>query len=115
MRSLGRFNLIGCQVAHVDHTVILTCGVYTISVDFGLSLQYLVAPVGHTAIVTYGVLPPQRGFSSIDLRTLIAHSLSLLVVQQTGSPVSVYLTKNLREWFYWVHSLETFVSSVKNY
>ncbi|AES60203.1 hypothetical protein MTR_1g042230 [Medicago truncatula] len=60
MRSLGRSNLIGCQVAPADHTVILTCGVYNISVDFGLSLQCLVAHTGHTVILTCGVLLPQR-------------------------------------------------------
>jgi len=60
MRLLGHSNLIGCQAAPDDRMVILTCRVYTISVDFGLSLQYLVAPAGHTMILTCGVLPPQR-------------------------------------------------------
>jgi len=49
-------NLIGCQNATADRTAILMCGVYTISVDFRLSLQCLVAPSGHTAILTCGVL-----------------------------------------------------------
>jgi len=39
IRPLGCSNLISCQAVPVDHTVILTCGVYTISVDLGLSLQ----------------------------------------------------------------------------
>ncbi|AES74839.1 hypothetical protein MTR_6g013780 [Medicago truncatula] len=60
MRPLGRSNLISCQAASVDCTMILTCGVYTISVDFGLSLQCLVAPAGHTVILTHRVLLPQR-------------------------------------------------------
>jgi len=38
MRSLGLSNLVGCQAAPVDRTMILTCGVYTISVDLGISL-----------------------------------------------------------------------------
>jgi len=38
MRPLGRSNLVGCQDAHADRTVIRMCGVYTISVDLGLSL-----------------------------------------------------------------------------
>ena len=60
MRPLVRSNLVSCEFAPVDRTVVLTCGVYTISVDFGLSLQNLVTLVGHTAILTCGVLPPQR-------------------------------------------------------
>jgi len=51
-------NIIGRQVALVDRTAILTCGVYTISIDFGLSLQCLVAPADHSMVLTCGVLPP---------------------------------------------------------
>jgi hypothetical protein len=54
MRQLGRSNLIGCQAVPADHMVILTCRVYTISVDFGLSIQYLVVPAGHTVILMCG-------------------------------------------------------------
>ena len=60
MRSLGHSNLINCQAAPADRTIILMCRVYAISVDFGLSLQCLVAPAGHTVILTCEVLPPQR-------------------------------------------------------
>jgi len=41
MRSLRCFNLTGCQVAHVDRTVMITGEFYTISVDLGLSLYGL--------------------------------------------------------------------------
>jgi len=60
MRSLGRSNLVGCQAAPADCTVILTCGVYTFSVDFGLSLGWLIAPADHTVILTCRVLLIQR-------------------------------------------------------
>ncbi|AES76506.1 transmembrane protein, putative [Medicago truncatula] len=56
MRSLGCSNLVGCQAAPVDRTVILTCGVYTISIDLGLSLRWLTALVDRTVILTCGVL-----------------------------------------------------------
>jgi len=39
IRPLGCSNLLSYQAAHDDRTVILTCGVYTISVDLGLSLK----------------------------------------------------------------------------
>jgi len=60
MRPLGRSNLICCQDAHVDHMMIISTGVYTILVDFGLSLQCLVAPTGHTVILMCEILLPQR-------------------------------------------------------
>jgi len=60
MKPLGLSNLIGCQAAPADCTTILTCGVYTISVNFSISLQCLVAPTGHTLIFMCEVLLPQR-------------------------------------------------------
>jgi len=56
MRSLGRSNLVGCQAAPVDRMVILTCGVYTISVDLGISLRWLTTPIDRTVILLCGVL-----------------------------------------------------------
>ena len=60
MWSLGRSNQVGCQATPIDRTMILTCGVYCISVDLGLSLRWLTAPAGHTVILTCGVLLIQR-------------------------------------------------------
>jgi len=60
MRSLGRYNLVGCQSAPADHMAILTCGVYTILVDLGLSLRWLTAPGDRTVILTCGVFLIQR-------------------------------------------------------
>jgi len=53
-------NLVGCQVAPVDRTVILTCGVYTISIDLGLSLQWQTVSGHRFVILTCGVLLIQR-------------------------------------------------------
>jgi len=60
MRPLGRSNLVGCQATPADRTKILTCGVYTISVDLGLSLRWLTASANRTVIHMCGVLPIQR-------------------------------------------------------
>jgi len=43
MRPLERFNLVSCQAAAVDRMMILIFGVYTISVDIGVSLRWLTA------------------------------------------------------------------------
>jgi len=48
MRQLRRSNLVGCQAAPADRALILMCGVYTISVDLGLSLRWIIAPVDLT-------------------------------------------------------------------
>jgi len=56
MRLLGRSNLVGCQVAPTDRMVILTWGVYTILVDIGISLRWLIAPADRTVILTCRVL-----------------------------------------------------------
>jgi len=56
MRSLGHSNLAGCQVALADRTMIHTCGVYTISVNLGLSLGWLSADVDRLVILTCGVM-----------------------------------------------------------
>jgi len=60
MRPLGHSNIVSCQAGPADHMVILTYGVYTISVDLGISLQCWVAPTGHIVILTCGVLLPRR-------------------------------------------------------
>ncbi|KEH29836.1 hypothetical protein MTR_4g052640 [Medicago truncatula] len=63
MRPLGRSNFVSCQAAPVDRMMILTCRVYTIFVDLGLSLRWLTAPAHRILIFTCGVLLIQRFYS----------------------------------------------------
>ncbi|KEH38425.1 hypothetical protein MTR_2g070800 [Medicago truncatula] len=68
----------GCQAVHVDRTVLLTCGVYAISVDLGLSLRWLTTLADRTVILTCGVLQIQR--------TLKEHSPFPLSSSTNGKP-----------------------------
>jgi len=60
MRTLERSNLVDFQVAPADRTVNLMCEVYTISFDLGVSLRWLTAHVDRTVILTCGVFLIQR-------------------------------------------------------
>ncbi|KEH27826.1 hypothetical protein MTR_5g041445 [Medicago truncatula] len=55
IRSLGRSTIVNCQNAHAHQ-----CMIYTISVDLGISIQWLIALADHTVILTCGVLRIQR-------------------------------------------------------
>jgi len=111
-------NLIDRQAAHVDRTVILTCGVYTISVDkvypsnvwlrllftwwsLWVGFYHLKGNWKHRLKLFFQDFQrqwrPMFLYPSMNLRTLIAHTISILVVLQMGCPISVYVTKDLRE------------------
>ncbi|AES99418.1 transmembrane protein, putative [Medicago truncatula] len=56
MGPLERSNLVGCQATPAVRTMILTYGVYTISVDLGLSLRWLIALDDRTVILMCVIL-----------------------------------------------------------